>query len=346
MRALSPPKSPEENCCAQMVPCAYATNLSAPVSSEPLMMDYQPYVEHLNGLVQALVHGDGSATALNAEAVHEALDDAPEALRRMVTLQDRRDAGAFFTSSKLADLTWAPLLPTISESSIIVDPACGAGSLLIPPLRALLPSADPLRVASQLRGCDLESIFIEAARARLTLTVASSQPGIDQRDLANLRFPGLQQGDAVPQMESLLDGATHIVLSPPYNDVIAPAGRTWASGKINHSALFTEEAIRYMPADSRMVAILPKMLRRGPRYAKWRHAIRQMANIDHVTPWGAFDSQTLVDVFLMYLTKRGAKKAPIPGGLTVTELGPGRAELAARGRLGPQTAAAPAAVKR
>jgi hypothetical protein len=75
-----------------------------------------------------------------------------------------------------------------------------------------------------------------------------------------------------------------------------------------------------------------------------------MANIDHVTPWGVFDSQTLVDVFLMYLTKRGAKKAPIPGGLTVTELGPGRAELAARGRargrLGPQTAAAPAAVKR
>jgi len=287
------------------------------------MMDYQPYVEHLNELVQAFVQGDDSATTFNAEAVNEALDGAPAALRSLVTLQERRDAGAFFTSSKLADLAWAPLLPTIDENSIIVDPACGAGSLLIPALRALLPVADPLRAATQLRGRDLQSIFIEAARARLTLTVASSQPGLERRDLGNLRFPGVQQGDALPQMDRLLDGATHVVLSPPYNDVIAPANCTWASGEINHSALFTEVALRHMPPDARMVAILPKMLRRGRRYAKWRDAIRQMANVDHVTPWGAFDSQTLVDVFLMYLTKRGTKQVPIPGGVTVTEL-PGK----------------------
>ena len=290
------------------------------------MMNYQPYVEHLNQLVQAVVDGDQSAATFHAEAVNEALDDgAPAALRSLVTLQDRRDAGAFFTSSKLAELAWAPLLPTIDENSVIVDPTCGAGSLLIPALRALLRCGEPMRVAGQLRGRDLQSIFVEAARARLTLTVASSQPGLAPADLGNLRFAGIQQGNALPQMDRLLDGATHIVLSPPYNDVIAPASCPWASGEINHSALFTEVAVRHMPADSRMVAILPKMLRRGPRYAKWRDVIRQMANIDQVTPWGAFDSQTLVDVFLMYLTKRGTQQAPIPGGVTVTELaGPGR----------------------
>lgn len=298
------------------------------------MMDYQPYVEHLNELVQALVHDGESAASFTAEAVNEALDDAPEALRSLVALQDRQDAGAFFTSSKLADLAWAPLLPTIDENSIIVDPACGAGSLLIPALRALLSFTDPVRAAGQLRGRDLQSIFIEAARARLTLTVASSQPGLERRDLGNLRFPGVQQGDALPQMGRLLDGATHIVLSPPYNDVIAPAGCAWARGEINNSALFTEVTLRHMPADARMVAILPKMLRRGPRYAKWRDAIRQMANIDHVTPWGGFDSQTFVDVFLMYLTKRGTKQVPIPGGVTVTELAGKRPDHAGWRRAG------------
>jgi hypothetical protein len=324
---LSPPKSSARNSCAQVVLGVYAANVPAPISSERLMMDYQPYVEHLNELVIALVHGDRSATAFDAEAVHEALNDgAPAALRRLVTLQDRRDAGAFFTSSRLADLAWAPLLPTIDESSIIVDPACGAGSLLIPALRALLPSDDPLRVAGQFRGLDRESAFVEAARARLTLTVASSQPSLEHLDLGNLRFPGLQQGDALTQMERLLEGATHVVLSPPYNEIIAPEGCTWARGETNLSALFTEITVRHMPTYSRMVVLLPKMLRRGPRYAKWRDAIRQMANIDQVTPWGAFDSQTEVEVFLMYLTKRGSKQVPIPRGVTVTELaGPTRA---------------------
>jgi hypothetical protein len=290
------------------------------------MMDYQPYVDHLNELVHALVHGDESATTSSAEAVSEALDDgAPAALRRLVAFQDRRDAGAFFTSSALADLAWAPLLPTIDGSSIIVDPTCGAGSLLIPGLRALLRHGDPLQVASQLRGRDLESTFVEAARARLLLTIASSQPSLAQRDLADLRFPDLQQGDGLAQMEHLLDGATHIALSPPYGPVIAPEGCTWASGEITQAALFTDAAVRHMPADSRMVAILPRKLRRGRRYAKWRTAIRHMANIDHVTPWGAFDAHTHDDVFLMYVTKRGAEKAPIPRGVTVTQLGrPGR----------------------
>lgn len=286
------------------------------------MMEYQPYVEHLKELVQALVQDHQSAITFNAEAVNEALDGgAPAALRRLATIQDRRDAGAFFTSSTLADLAWTPLLPTIDENSIVVDPACGAGSLLIPGLRALLARDDPRQVSNRLRGCDIVSTFVEAARARLALTIASSLRSLQQQDLTNLRFPGLQQGDALTQMENLLEGATHIVLNPPYNPIIAPDACTWASGKVNHAALFTESTVRHMPTGSRMVAILPEVLRSGPRYAKWRNAISQMANIDHITPWGAFDSQTDVDVFLMYLSKRSANHGPISDGqVTVTQL--------------------------
>jgi len=293
-----------------------ATDVPEP-TSERLSVDYQPYAEHLNGLVRTLVDGDPSATAINAEAVDEALGDgAPAALRRLGTLQDRQHTGAFFASPELADLAWGPLLPTIDKNSIIVDPSCGAGSLLIPPLRALLSHADPLKAADQIRGCDLVSAFIEATRARLMLTVASSHPSLEQRDLGNLQFPWVQQGNALMHMERLLDGATHVALSPPYELITAPEGCTWAKGKITQAALFTETTIRHMPADSRMVTILPKILQKGPRYAKWRHAIRQMANVDQVINWGIFDSHSWDVVFLMYLTKRGTGQSPIPRGLS------------------------------
>jgi hypothetical protein len=293
-----------------------ATDVPEP-TSERLSTDYQPYAEHLNELVRALVHGGPSATEVNAEAVDEALGDgAPAALRRLGALQDRQHTGAFFASPELADLAWGPLLPTIDKNSIIVDPSCGAGSLLIPPLRTLLSHADPLRAADQIRGCDLVSAFIEATRARLMLTVASSQPSLEQWDLGNLQFPWVQQGNALMRMEQLLDGATHIALSPPYEEVTAPAGCTWGKGKITQAALFTEAAVRHMPVDSRMVVILPKILQKGRRYAKWRHVIRQMANVDQVIDWGIFDSHSWDVVFLMYLTKRRTAQSPIPRGLS------------------------------
>lgn len=287
-----------------------AANVPEP-TSERLSVDYRPYAEHLNDLVRTVVDGDRPATEISAEAVDEALGDgAPAALRRLGTLEDRQHTGAFFASPELADLAWAPLLPTIDKNSIIVDPSCGAGSLLIPPLRTLLSHADPLHAAGQIRGCDLVSTFVEAARARLMLTVASSQPSLEQRDLGNLQFSGVQQGDALAHMEHLLDGATHVALSPPYELITAPEGCTWAKGKITQAALFTEATVRHMPPGSRIVTILPKILQKGPRYAKWRHVMRQMANVDRVINWGIFDSHSWDVVFLMYLTKRGTEQVP------------------------------------
>jgi hypothetical protein len=302
-------RAQREKSCAELVPAVRRANVSALACDERGMKDYKLYVEHLNELVEALARDRRSAITLNARAVNEALDGGtPAALRRLVTIQDRRDAGAFFTSSALAKLAWVPLLPTLNRRSIIVDPACGAGSLLIPGLQALLPCTNPWEVVNQLRGCDIVSTFVEAARARLTLTIAISESSPEEPYPGNLPFPELRHGDALEQMEDLLEKATHIVLNPPYNSIIAPEGCEWAAGKINHAALFTEMTIRHMPTGSRIVAILPEVLRSGPRYAKWREAVGVLADIDQVEPWGAFDSQTDVDVFGMYATRRNPKR--------------------------------------
>lgn len=304
------PESPKEKPCAELVPNVYRATVAAPACDERWMKDYQPYVEHLNELVKALVRDSRSALTFNAEAVNQALDGgAPAALRRLVAIQERRDAGAFFTSSALAERAWMPLLPTLDHRSIVVDPACGAGSLLIPCVRALLPRAKAWEVANQFRGRDIVSGFVEAARARLTLTIAISQSTSEQVYPGNLLFPELRHGDAFEQMEELLKGATHVVLNPPYNPIIAPEGCDWAAGKINHAALFTELTMRHMPIGSRIVAILPEVLRSGPRYAKWRQIISALGDISQLTPWGAFDSQTDVDVFGMYATRSDTKRS-------------------------------------
>jgi N-6 DNA Methylase len=278
------------------------------------MSEYQPYVEHLEELVEALVFDHQFDITSNDRVVQEALDGgAPAALRRLVTIEDRRDTGAFFTSSRLADLVWEPFLPTLNNDSVIVDPACGAGSLLIPGLRALLQRADPWQAVMQIRGRDLAGTFVKAAHARLILAIASSPSLSEQVRCRDIRFPELRQGDALEEMMSLLENATHIVLNPPYNLVTAPKGCPWASGKINRAALFTEAVVQLMPVGSRLGAILPEVLRSGPRYAKWRDVIRRTARIDEVIPSGAFDSHTDVDVFRLYLSKEPSGRASASG---------------------------------
>jgi hypothetical protein len=199
-----------------------------------------------------------------------------------------------------------------------VDPACGAGSLLIPGLQKLLQHIGVLRATNQIRGRDLVDEFAEAARARLALTVATSQAHLSRKSPRTTFYPdaflfsAVHQGDALKEMESLLDGATHVVLNPPYNSITAPENCSWGAGKINNAALFTEITVNHMPHKSRMVAILPEVLRSGPRYAKWRELIRQAVYIDQVTASGAFDAQTDIDVFCLYVSKRKIRGTTVP----------------------------------
>lgn len=50
--------------------------------------------------------------------------------------------------------------------------------------------------------------------------------------------------------------------------------------------------------------ILPDVLRSGSRYEKWRQMVINQVVVDRITPYGLFDRNADVDVFILEVTKR------------------------------------------
>src|SRR3977135_1827986 len=90
---------------------------------------FVPYVEHLATLLGATVR-DG-ADARKAELA-SALDGQPgRQLRKLYTISDLRDTGTYFTGSALANRLVMVLANHLPTAERVVDPACGAGDLLV-----------------------------------------------------------------------------------------------------------------------------------------------------------------------------------------------------------------------
>src|SRR4051794_38249969 len=94
------------------------------------MKPFGSYVHFLERLyLSAAVPG---AAAHLVRQVDAALDgEAGRELRRLVPLDDLRATGTFFTGSGLASRVAERVLPTVRKDSKILDPACGAGDLLL-----------------------------------------------------------------------------------------------------------------------------------------------------------------------------------------------------------------------
>jgi hypothetical protein len=266
------------------------------------LRQYYRYVNKLHDLVQKVTtEGAGSVDAVQLAT---ALDgEAHAALRRLVPIDQLRASGAFFTSAALARLAWQPLLATLNSQSTIADPACGAGSLLLPALSHLAANRFLTSDISQrIRGCDPVGPFVKAARARLFLAVASAPQITDSSiSLASVRFSDIRVGDAFSRMRSMVGTASHVAINPPFTSTTAV--HTWGEGAVNSAAIFTEVCLKSMRPGARMVAILPDVLRSGTRYRRWRESIESIATVDRMTEWGQFDSETDVHVFVAYLTK-------------------------------------------
>lgn len=267
------------------------------------MEAFEPYVLSLESLVLRA----GSVAFMNAEDkghIAAALNGQPsESLRKLVTLPARRSAGAFFTGQAVADRALEPYTPTLSDLSIVYDPACGAADLLLACARRLPLQHDlaatVARWGNQLRGLDVHPEFIRAAKARLVLlAIARGVPtgGPPLPPLAQT-FPHLRVADALDEMAAT--SASHILLNPPYGKVPAPADCHWGSGKVSQAALFLDRCLADATTGTRVVAILPDVLRTGTLYSRWRAAVETRARIESVEVVGPFDAWADVDVFIL-----------------------------------------------
>jgi len=252
--------------------------------------EFQPYINHLKRLT---VKPDEYA------AVADALDgQAAVKLRELVPTSQRRAAGAYFTSRKLAADLWALAVKTTTGPVVLLDPACGAGDLLMPALPWLLKHANRRKVApeSLVLGMDIAPEFVEATRLRLTLAFHS----LGLRSSAS-EFSGVSTKDALSDIDTI-QRATHILVNPPYTHEVLT--NDWTSGRTNRAAHFIDHILNSCRPDTWIWAILPDVLRSGARYARWRRSVVRRARVDHISVMGPFDSHTDVDVFILGLEAR------------------------------------------
>jgi len=248
--------------------------------------------------------------AQDAEEVRASLDGASgRELRRLVELPARRAFGTFFTGSELAE----KLLGTLrlrSDQHFIYDPTVGAGDLLLAGARRLACesslSATLVAWGQCLAGTDLHSEFIEAAQLRIALLARQRHGGRDALPTGWRKLlPHIKCGDGLKQ-KALFARATHLLMNPPYGLTEPDAECTWAGGRISAAALFVMRALEMAPANARLFAILPDVLRSGSFQHHWRERVSDLATVESVERHGIFDDTADVDVFLLELRRRAA----------------------------------------
>lgn len=238
-----------------------------------------------------------------------ALDGEPgRHLARLVSLEARRDSGAFFTGSVLAEKAVAGSVAR-NQSATFFDPTCGAGDLLLAAANKLpvQPSLSATLDAwsTRLAGCESHIEFVRAAKARLALLALQRGAQTSNHDHLDLNaiLPLIRVGDSLRETAPYA-GANWILANPPYGYVSAPLDCAWGAGQITAAALFFEKCLQNCAPGTRITAILPEVLRSGSRYEKWRQMVATHSQVHRVEPYGLFDNSADIHVFILETTKR------------------------------------------
>lgn len=234
--------------------------------------------------------------------------------RSRVPLETRRSAGAFFTGTKLARRLLGHSLSNLPADAIISDPACGVGDLLLAAawkLPVSMDLAETLKIwGKKLMGFDIHPEFVRAAKVRLLLLAMLRSSGIEDSTIPKLSklFPMICVHDFLAQPKKL-SRASHILINPPYNELIAPSECTWGNMKVSAAVLFMDACLSNASTGANISAILPDVLRSGSSYEKWRQHIESLSEGIEITTYGQFDKWTDVDVFTLKLLRSDSKKS-------------------------------------
>ena len=273
------------------------------VAGNVLHPDFSSYVNYVED-VAIEVLGSGELDGERGWGPELLDGQAARKLRESVPLDVRRELGAFFTSSTLRSAALVPKPPATGLPTSVLDPAMGAGDLLIE-VASKIPTlgsvADTLGLwGSILHGRDLEPEFVRLAKARLVLLAVSRGAGVDSdvKIVWDEILPEIRVGDG---LEAL--GGTRawgqIVMNPPFTYHSAPPETQWSSGRTNVAATFLAKAVEGARAGTQLTAILPDVIRTGSRYEPLRAFVGNRMRSATVEVFGQFDAWTDVDVFIL-----------------------------------------------
>ena len=244
--------------------------------------------------------------ALNSQAAIANISSASNIerqIRSLISIQNLRDNGSFFTSDEIAQKAVLSLEKEITENSIVCDPTCGAGNLLIA-ASSSLPVFESLERTldlwgKALRGFDIVPEFVECTKLRLILEAIRRGATKRHSSLECLeeKLKNIKVGSIYENLDSLTS-VSHVLINPPYTLENAPEDCRWASGKVNAAAVFMDAVLDNLTSTTVFTAILPEVLRSGSRYEKWRYLITEKVSVTS-SILGRFNSNTDVDVFLL-----------------------------------------------
>lgn len=267
------------------------------------LASFSAYVSSVESIaIEALRAAEPSWSGLSLADILDG--QAGGKLRETVPISVRRELGAFFSGSDLRSTALAsdPIDPWITPP--ILDPAMGAGDLLIEAARYLpvTPSlAETLGLwGRMLFGSDIEPNFVRLAKARLVLKAiarGSTRIGHEKLQLDAI-FPGIRVGNGLDLLEDGCIGG-HIVMNPPFTYQPAPENLRWSRGRTNTAAIFLAKAIEQAEPGTKITAILPDVIRTGSRYERLRSLVAERLRIASIETYGQFDQWTDVDVFVL-----------------------------------------------
>lgn len=270
------------------------------------MPEYSEYMYKLDVLISDILQSSNGPYKPVLE-LSSVLNEQPnDELRRLVTLEKQRASGAFFTSHELASIALEPLQESITNNSIIADLACGVGDLLISCVNNHDQMSSALELVSdwntRLIGHDIHPEFISVAKRRLLLSALQKAKQIDLPNSISVDslFSQISAGDGLNRLETI-QKATHIVLNPPFVRVQSTDNCSWGNGKVNLAAIFLDTCVSNAKPKTRIVAILPDVLRSGSLYKKWREEIASKTTEIRCELYGQFSKWADVHVFILDL---------------------------------------------
>ena len=225
-------------------------------------------------------------------------------LRESVPMRERKERGAFFSNSGLRVAALAPWYKVNGRAGTTLDPAVGAGDLLIEVAQRLPVHRDLRQTLKMwghlLHGRDIEPAFVRLAKARLVLLAVSrgaTANGVIDSPLDDL-LPEIRVGDGLDLLNEGWSGE-HIVMNPPFTYRRADDDAAWTRGRTNMAAMFLASAVESAQPGTRLTAILPDVIRAGSRYDRLRSLVAKRVNISAVDMYGQFDEWTDIDVFIL-----------------------------------------------
>ena len=263
------------------------------------MNEYNQFVSTLKSELSVFLSEPKKKWATTAQQYVDG--KASEELRSLIPIETRRQYGAFFTHSTLAKRVFSKLKPAIDEASVVYDPTCGAGNLLIAFSDYIRKNKIKSANTTYLLGTDLHQSFIDAAELRIQMNFLLKEQ--TKTVVQNGQDFKLCKADGLSDNQ-YYKTATHIIVNPPFNQIIASEKVEWAQGKISAAALFLDKIIQYTSPGTSIIAILPDVLRSGSRYVKWRKMIQENCTIVKKVLFEQFDKYTDVDVYAVHLVKK------------------------------------------